>query len=50
MQLKALVNNYAKQKRLSAQSVLQIYMLEHFLEKISKSPFKENFILKGGIL
>ncbi len=48
--LKAVINNIAKEKRVSAQSVLQTFMLERFLERISKSQYKDNFILKGGML
>jgi hypothetical protein len=34
MQLKAVIKNIAKEKRISAQLVLQNYMLERFLERI----------------
>ena len=47
MQLKAVVKKIAKEKKISAQLVLQNYMLERFLERISVSRFKDNFILKG---
>lgn len=50
MSLKAIINNIAKENKVSAQSVLQTYMLERFLERISISKYKENFILKGGML
>ena len=50
MSLKALINNIAKKNNISAQSVLQTYMLERFLERISISKYKDNFILKGGML
>lgn len=50
MSLKALINNIAKDNNVSAQSVLQTYMLERFLERISLSNYKDNFILKGGML
>ena len=48
--LKAIINNIAKENEISAQSVLQTYMLERFLERISISKYKDNFILKGGML
>lgn len=48
--LKAVINNIAKKNKISAQSVLQTYMLERLLERISVSPYKDNFILKGGML
>lgn len=50
MQLKAIVKSIAKEKKISAQLVLQNYMLERFLERVSLSPFRENFIIKGGFL
>ena len=50
MSLKAIINNIAKENKISAQSVLQTYMLERLLERISISKYKDNFILKGGML
>ena len=49
MSLKAKIRNIAKQKNMSAQVVLQNYMFERFLERLSKSPYKDKFVLKGGI-
>jgi len=40
----------ASEKNLSAQLVMQNYMMERLLERVSLSKFKENFILKGGFL
>nr|MBR6100789.1 nucleotidyl transferase AbiEii/AbiGii toxin family protein [bacterium] len=48
--LKAIINNIAKDNKISAQSVLQTFMLERLLERISISQYKDNFILKGGML
>lgn len=39
--------NFAKEKGLSVQKVLQNYMFERFLERLSKSEYNENFIIKG---
>ena len=50
MSLKAIINNIAKENKVSAQSVLQTYMLERLLERISISKYKDNFILRGGML
>lgn len=50
MQLKAILKNMAKEKNISAQLVLQNYMLERLLERVSVSKYRENFILKGGFL
>ena len=50
MQLKAFVKKKAAEKNISAQLVMQNYMLERLLERISLSRYKYNFILKGGFL
>lgn len=50
MQLKALIKKKAAEKNISAQLVMQNYMLERLLERISLSKYKYNFILKGGFL
>jgi len=50
MQLKALMKNIAKEKNIPAQVVLQNYMFERLLERIAKSKYRENFIIKGGFL
>ncbi len=50
MQLKAFVNNYAIAHRLAPQLVLQNYYLQRFLERLSLSPYRGNFIVKGGVL
>lgn len=49
-QLKDLIRNLAKDKAADAQILLRNYMMERFLERISLSEYKENFILKGGML
>lgn len=50
MQLKAIVKNKAAEKKISAQLVMQNYLMERLLERISLSRFQQNFILKGGFL
>ncbi|SCZ78551.1 nucleotidyl transferase AbiEii/AbiGii toxin family protein [Acidaminobacter hydrogenoformans] len=50
MRLKAKIRNLARKKDMSAQVVLQNFMFERFLERLSKSEYREKFILKGGIL
>ncbi|SNS69528.1 Predicted nucleotidyltransferase component of viral defense system [Anaerovirgula multivorans] len=50
MSLKAKIRNLAKKKHMSAQVVLQNYMFERFLERLSKSDYNDKFILKGGML
>lgn len=50
MQLKAFIKKKAMEKNISTQLVMQNYMLERLLERISLSKYKNNFILKGGFL
>lgn len=50
MQLKAVMKKVAKEKNISAQLVLQNYMLERFLERVSVSAYQEKYIIKGGFL
>ena len=49
-QLKAIIKNIAKEKSISAQLVLQNFMMERLLERISVSSYRDHFILKGGFL
>lgn len=49
-QLKDLVRNLSKKKSADAQILMRNYMMERFLERISLSEYKNQFILKGGIL
>jgi hypothetical protein len=46
MQLKSIVKNISKEKKISAQLVLQNYMLERLLERISLSKYRDNFQMK----
>lgn len=48
--LKDKVKNIAKSKRLSSQEVLQMFFFERFLERLSHSKYKFNFVIKGGLL
>lgn len=41
---------YCKREKISAQLVLQNYMLERFLERVSVSKYRNHFIIKGGFL
>lgn len=41
MQLKAFIKNKAKEKHISAQLVMQNYMLECLLERMSLSPYED---------
>ena len=50
MQFKAVIKKMAKEKNISPQLVMQNYMLERLLERISLSNYHNNFIFKGGFL
>jgi predicted nucleotidyltransferase component of viral defense system len=50
MSFKSKINNYAKTHNISAQAVLQNYLFERFLERLSISEYQNKFILKGGML
>ena len=49
-QLKALVRNLTKGDSLQAQIIMRNYVMERFLERISLSKYRNNFILKGVML
>ena len=50
MQLKALINNKAKAAGVSPQLMLQNYMLERLIDRVSRSPWRDSIIVKGGML
>jgi predicted nucleotidyltransferase component of viral defense system len=50
MQLKAKIKNLALKNHVPAQAILQNFMLERLLERISLSKYKDMVILKGGML
>lgn len=49
-QLKDRIKNINKHGSVQAQVYLRIFMMEHILERISRSEYRDNFILKGGML
>lgn len=49
-QLKALVRNRSGGNSLRAQMIIRSYVMERFLERLSRSRFRSNFIVKGGAL
>lgn len=49
-QLKGAIRNLSKKKGIHAQEVLQIFMFERIMERLSVSSYKDRFILKGGLL
>lgn len=50
MSLKAKIRDIAKARNLPAQVILQNYMFERLLVRLSKSLYKDNFVFKGGML
>ena len=48
--IKAKIRNLAKNNNLSSQEVLQMFLFERFLERLSKSEYRSNFVIKGGFL
>lgn len=50
MQLKAIIKKKAAEKHIPEQLVMQNYMFERLLERITLTKYQRNFILKGGFL
>ena len=50
MSFRARMNNLAKSYGLRPQTVIQNYMFERFLERLEKSAYRDNFVIKGGVL
>ena len=49
-QLKARINAMAKEAGIPAQAMMQSYLLERLLERLSNSPWRNNVVIKGGVL
>ena len=50
MSLKAKIRNLAESMNLPAQVILQNFLFERFLARLSRTAYQDKFILKGGIL
>ena len=48
MQLKDKLRNISKEKNVDFNTLLRIYMYDRFIERLAKSRYIDNFILKGG--
>jgi len=48
--LKAKINAYAKYNAIPAQVVMQNFMFERLAERIARSRYASNFVIKGGLL
>jgi predicted nucleotidyltransferase component of viral defense system len=44
------IRNLAKEKGIDPQALMQIYFMDQFLLRISKSKYNKNIIIKGGML
>lgn len=49
-QIKGRIKSVAKQNNADARTLMRIYMMERFLERLAQSEYRDNFIIKGGIL
>ena len=49
-QLKGAIRNIATTRGLKPQEVLQMFLFERILDRLSTSKYRDNFILKGGLL
>ena len=48
MQLKDKLRNISKEKNTDFNTLLRFYMYDRFIERLAKSKYRDNFILKGG--
>ena len=46
--IKDKLKNISREKNVDFNSVMRFYMYDRFVERLSKSKYKDNFILKGG--
>lgn len=49
-QIKGRIKSVAKQNNADARTLMRIYMMERFLERLAQSEYRDNFIIKGGML
>ena len=48
-QAKGRIKNIASKNGADPRVLMRIYMMERFLERVSLSDYKDNFIIKGGM-
>ncbi len=48
LQLKDQLKNISRNKKVDFNSLLRLYMYDRFLERLSKSKYRDHFVLKGG--
>lgn len=49
-QVKGRIKNIARKNNADPRTLMRIYMMERFLERVALSKYKDNFIIKGGML
>lgn len=49
-QVKGRIKSLSKKNNADARTLMRVYMMERFLERIANSKYKDNFIIKGGML
>lgn len=49
-QIKGRIKSVAQKNKADARTLMRIYMMERFLERVAVSQYKDNFIIKGGML
>lgn len=49
-QLRGRIKNLAKENNADPRVLMRLYMMERFLERVSVSKYRNNFIIKGGVL
>ncbi len=49
-QVKGHIKSIALKSKADARTLMRIYMMERFLERVSVSRYKDSFVLKGGML
>ena len=42
------LRNISNEKNINFNAVLKFYMYDRFIERLSKSKYRDNFVLKGG--
>ncbi len=46
-QLKGRIKSIAEKNNADARLLMRIYMMDRFLERLTVSPYRDNFIIKG---
>lgn len=49
-QVKGRIKSIAAKNNADARLLMRIYLMDRFLERLALSPYRDNFIIKGGIL